>query len=125
MFSTLFVWYTQLLLVSTRLVIFSDFKELQIFQVFFPHFLFDIPCYIRKIFLEYWFPQGLSFFHISRKCNYFKLCFPHFLFDIPSSVIRNISKYWFPPDLSFFLDFMELQIVQVFFHSFCLIYPAM
>ena len=59
MFSTLFVGYAQLcqtkiflVFVSTRLVIFSDFKEIQIAifsDLCFPHFLFDIPSSVRGL----------------------------------------------------------------------------
>ena len=104
-------------LFSTRLVIFSDFKELQGFQVMFSTlFVCYLQWSVRRIFSKHWFPQDWSFFQISRNCKYSKSCFPHFLFDIHCQLCQtNIFKVFFPQDLSFFSDFQELQIFQVMF----------
>ena len=91
-------------LVSKRLVIFSDLKELFLYitRNIFHTFCLIYPALSDVNFLGIGFHMTCHLFRISRKCKYFKLCFPHFLFDIPSSFRRKLSKYWFPQDLSYF-----------------------
>ena len=111
-FSTLSVWYTQIyqtiffqvLVSSTRLVIFSDFKELQIFQVLFSTlFVWYTQPLSDKYFLSIGFHKTCHFFWFQGIANISSFVFHTFCLIHPASVRRKISKYRFPQDLSFLL----------------------
>ena len=68
------------LLVSTRLVIFSDLRDWKYSKLGFPHFLFDIPSSFRRIFSDfvdwkYSFSTGLFIF-LSKLSELYSLYWP-------------------------------------------------
>ena len=101
--------------VSTKLVIFSDFKELQLFQVLFPTLSVWYTHLSDEYFLSIGFCKTFHFFRFWGIANISSYVFHTFCLIYPAQLCKTNN-----------FRFQEIaNLSSYIFHTFCLIYPVL